>query len=290
MAFPLRDVRFTSRRGGGSDPTIFPRLLRDRSILPKVDIAIQYFETMLGRERRDFETEVLVHFFGDHKLARCMVACLARSYRFRSPPLAEVVTRGGLRRLSRAGIDSPRGLRFRVFDQVNDFGHGFLPGSEREAAFGRLETELALRPGELERLLDLDSEERAVLMRVGAEAKPADVVAQYNFGVLESLLRHAAWIQLRLSEATPETTAGIAQLCALNDFDAELQRVGGGLQVRLAGRQDALGVWARHGRRVARSLVQVLERGRATVVDGEAEVAIRDRRAQLRLTPEALDF
>jgi hypothetical protein len=62
------------------------------------------------------------------------------------------------------------------------------------------------------------------------------------------------------------------------------------LRLRLLGRQDALGVWARHGRKVARTVVQLLERARPLVVDGIATISIRDRRALLRLTPEALDL
>src|SRR6266496_2615932 len=98
MSFPIADVRWTVRRSDGGRQVLYPRLLRDRSVLPKIDITIQYFESMLGRPRRDFESEVLVHFFGDHKLARCMVACLARAYRFRSRELEAVVTASALRR------------------------------------------------------------------------------------------------------------------------------------------------------------------------------------------------
>jgi hypothetical protein len=139
MAFPLRDVRFVTRRSAEPEPVLHPRLLRDRSILPKIDIAIQYFESMLGRERREFESEVLVHFFGDHKFTRCMVACLARSYRFRSPRFDEVLSATAVRQLEAAEADSPRALRFRLYDHLSDFGHGFLPESGREATLGRLE-------------------------------------------------------------------------------------------------------------------------------------------------------
>ena len=51
MAFPLSDLRLTTRRSSDGGWTFYPRLLRDRSFVPKIDIAIQYFETMLGRER-----------------------------------------------------------------------------------------------------------------------------------------------------------------------------------------------------------------------------------------------
>src|SRR5437764_15082089 len=110
MAFPLKDVRLTTRRSASGELALYPRLLRDRSVLPKIDITVQYFESMLGRPRREFESEVLVHFFGDHKLARCMVACLARAYRFRSRDIGELVSPSGLDRLREAGIHSPREL------------------------------------------------------------------------------------------------------------------------------------------------------------------------------------
>ena len=55
-AFSLSDVRVTSRRSRGGDPILYPKLLRDSSILPKISIAIDYFESMLGRERRELDT------------------------------------------------------------------------------------------------------------------------------------------------------------------------------------------------------------------------------------------
>jgi predicted nuclease of restriction endonuclease-like RecB superfamily len=290
MAISIKDVRFTSRRSGSGPPTIYPRLLRDRSILPKVDIAIQYFESMVGRERREFEPEVLVHFFGDHKLARCVVACLARAYRYRSPEFEEIVTGKALERLERSGISAPRALRLGLYDRLNDFGHGFLYGRDRHVFLDRMEAQFGLRNGELERLLYLDAEEHAILTRIGSEPKPLDVVAQYNFGVLETLLRHAERIELDLAGWIPETANAARRLCSWNDVDAQVSQQGSMIRLRLVGRQDALGVWARHGRRVSRTVVQLLERARPLVVDGLATVALRDRRASLRLTPEVVDL
>ncbi|MGH2350288.1 MAG: hypothetical protein ACRDJN_01575, partial [Chloroflexota bacterium] len=172
MAFSLKDVRFTTRRTAGGDDagesvekTLHPRLVRDRSMLPKVAIAIQYFESMVGHERQELDTEVLVQFFGDHKLARCMVACLARSYRYRSPRFEDVVTRTALRRLQRAGLDSPKSLRFQLYDHLNGDANGFLRTMEREATYGTMEARYRLRQGDLERLLYLDADEHAVLAR-----------------------------------------------------------------------------------------------------------------------------
>jgi predicted nuclease of restriction endonuclease-like RecB superfamily len=296
MNLPLKDLRFTTRRNGGDPdaaPTVYPRLLRDRSVLPKVAIAVEYFESMLGRERRGLDPEVLVHFFGDHKLARCVVASMARSYRYRSPRLEEVVSRTALRRLQRQGLLTPKALRLSLYDQLNDQGDGFLRGTDRDSTLGRMETRLGLRRGELERLLYLDAEEHAVLVRDGPVPTPEDVVAQYNFAILSTLLRHAEHVDLMLV-ATAGSASGrvgaIRQLCAVNDVDAQLGATGRSLGLRLVGRQDALGLWSRHGRRLARTVTQVLERGQAEVVDGSASVVVRGRRLSLSLTDEVLDL
>jgi hypothetical protein len=58
----------------------------------------------------------------------------------------------------------------------------------------------------------------------------------------------------------------------------------------LRGRQDALGGWARHGRRLARGLLEVLDRARGLAPEAEAWVAVRGRRGLLRLGPEVLDM
>ena len=70
MPLAVKDVRFMTRRAGDGTPILYPRLLRDRAILASIDVALQYFETLLGSARRELDPEALVHFFGDYKVAR----------------------------------------------------------------------------------------------------------------------------------------------------------------------------------------------------------------------------
>jgi hypothetical protein len=246
------------------------------------------------------DAEVLVQFFGDHKLARCVVAALATSYRYRSPEFVEVCSRGALRRLERAGAASPKGLRANLYSRLNGedgAGDGFLRRADQAETYGAMERSFSLRGGQLEHLLYLDAAEHAVLTRTGPAPAPEDVVAHYNFGILETLLRHAPGIELTLTDggagagALSRLEAGVRAVAAGNEVDLTLQRRPGGTALlRLAGRSDALGSWARHGRRVARTVVQILERGRRSVLEGTALIVLRDRRAELRLTPEVLDL
>ncbi len=289
MAFPLKDVRFTVRRQAGADrPRLYPRLIRDRAALPKIAIAVEYFESMVGRERGDFDVEALVQLFGDHKVARCLVACLGRSYRFRRRAIGELVTPAAQRRLLRAGLDSPLALRLALFDRSNESGPGFLAGSVRDATYAAIERELGLRAGQLEALLSLDAPERAVLVCAGTPPRPEDVVAQYNAGVLETLLRHAERIDLTVEGPAAGAPAFLHRRCALRGIDARLEAGGATLRVALAGRQDSLGSWARHGRRLARLVMEVAQQGAPTRLNGTAVVALRDRRALLMLDEEAM--
>jgi hypothetical protein len=306
MSFPLKDVRYQTRRtkdeddsgGVAESRTLYPRLLRDRAVLPKVEIAVQYFESLEGRERREMDAEVLVQFFGDHKLARCVVAALATSYRYRSPDFPAVCSPSALRRLERAGAGTPKALRALLYGRLNGkdgSGDGFLRRADRPQTFATLERSYALRAGQLEHLLYLDADEHAILRRTGPPPSPLDVVAQYNFGILETLLRHAETVELLLTDAPgrpalANASAGLQALGQSNGVQVTLAAQGAGaLRARLSGRSDALGSWARHGRRVARTVVQALERGRGVVAEGSADVVLRDRRAVLRLTSEVLD-
>ena len=49
MALPIRDIRFSTRRVDGQ-ALLYPRLMRDRAILPKVGIYAGWMEHRGGRE------------------------------------------------------------------------------------------------------------------------------------------------------------------------------------------------------------------------------------------------
>src|SRR6187401_1951606 len=131
MPLSVKDVRFTTRRAGDGDPLLYPRLLKDRAILTSIDVSLQYFETMVGEQRRSLDPEALVHFFGDFKVARGMVASIGRTYRYRTPALSEIVSRTAWTRLLRAGLDRPGALRVLLWDAANADRAGFLDGERR---------------------------------------------------------------------------------------------------------------------------------------------------------------
>jgi hypothetical protein len=289
MTFPLKDLRLTSRREADGQRRLYPRLMRDRSVLPKIEIAVRYFESMVGRRRAELEPETLVHFFGDHKLARCAVACLGRAYRFREPTIAECVSRTAHRRLLRVGVDTPRALRLLLFDRVNAADGGFLDGETRQPRYETLERELGLRRGQLDQLLWLDAGGQAILTRVGPPPEPEDVAAQHNVGVLLSLLRYAERVELDLAPLTPAARDGVGRIAAVNGVGARLEEGRLGARLVIDGRQDALGTWARHGRRVARVVVELAERDPGLVRGGAVRLSLRERVGLVRLTSELLD-
>lgn len=289
MSFQLKDVRYTVRRAPNGDAVVYPRYLRDRSVLPQIDVAIQYFETLLGGERRELDPEALVQFFGDYKLARCIVASLGHAYRYRPRTVEEVVTRAAARKLKRSSLLGSKALRERLWDVANARCGGFLGRLERHDVHGELEATLALRAGELARLLYLDAAEHAILTRVGEAPTPLDVAAQYNLGLVLTLLRQAERVDLTFDRPAGGYAESVAELARVHAVDVDLAVENGGLRVGVRGRQDALGSWVRNGRRVARLVAQLVERTRPSIVLADAQLQVRGRHAKLRLTGEALD-
>ena len=288
MSLSAKDVRFTSRRAQDGDPQVYPRLLKDRAILTSIDVALQYFETMVGEQRRALDPEALVHFFGDYKVARGMVASIGRVYRYRTPPLSEVVSRTSWTRLLRAGIDQPSALRVLLWDAANADRAGFLDGERRRQVVSGMEARFSLRAGQLDRLVALDAPEHAVLGRLGQRPQPADVLAEYRRSIVAALLTHSERVELTLGRTAASRLDQIRQLAEVERVDADLVAEAGGGRGGVRGQVDAFGSLARQGRRVARFVARLLERCGSQIEDGAATVLIRGRRARLRLSGETL--
>src|SRR5690349_4271312 len=128
----LTDLRKTTRRASSGDGrTLHPHFLRDQSLAPRIERAIQYMESMLERPRRELDQEILMQLFGDHKLARCIVACLASTYRHRNRTFAEILPEATAQALSKQRITNASDLRLWLFRHVNVELPGFVGGKER---------------------------------------------------------------------------------------------------------------------------------------------------------------
>ena len=266
----LTDIRKTTRRSGKDGlRVIYPRFLRDASLAPRIEMAIRYMESMLGQPRRALDDEVIVQLFGDHKLARCLVACLGVSYRHRPRALGEVLPPEQLAALTEQGISSASELRLWLFRRVNRELAGFAGGEERAGFLAAAERELGLDTGRLDALIALDAPEQAILVRFGPKPAAEDVIVRYNYAVTAAVLAQAQQVRINLTRALPAREA--EAVCALAD------RVGvslnlGGRELVLHGRQDALESWVRHGAKLARLLAMLLLAG-LPARSGEALVA-----------------
>jgi hypothetical protein len=250
----LGDLRKTTRRTGDSGlRTVYPRFLRDRSLAPRIDLAIKYLESMLGRRRRDLDAEVMVQLFGDHKLARCIVACLGESYRYRVPAFAELFTPAQCAALAKRGIEDASGLRLWLYRRVNAELPGFAGTAER-AQFLRAAAEtLTIAPDALETLLTLDTPANAILFRDGTRPGSDDTIARFNYATTAALLANASIVRVSLARVSPAAET-ILQICRLAGVHGDLTA----RELVLHGQQDALNTWARHGARLVRLLSALL--------------------------------
>jgi hypothetical protein len=282
----LTDIRKTTRRASpGSGRTLHPHFLRDKSLAPRIDMAIQYLESMLERPRRELDQEIIVQLFGDHKLARCIVACLAAAYRHRCRTFAEVLPAAKVQALKGLGITNPSELRLWLFRHVNEALPGFVGSAERAPFLNQAGALLDLEIEEIETLITLDSPEHAILTRSGPKPTAADIITRFNYSVVAAILANAPIVSISLAK-TPPHAETIHELCSSASIQAELV----GHKLVLHGRQDALEGWTRHGARLVRLLVSLMACG-LPAQSGEAIIAAPGgEQWYWRLTPEIFGY
>ncbi|MCC6790789.1 MAG: DUF790 family protein [Thermomicrobiales bacterium] len=271
MAFRRQDIPKTTRKPEGGGPRrIYPRDLRDRSILPKVDLAIDYLDGMIGRKRGELSPDMLLDLFGDPKLARCLLACMNEHYVYRTSSFDDAIGPESAAALLNWGICTPADLRGHLYLAANAGRGGFIAAGEREAFFAETGDALGLSGLQVEALIHLDAERNAILTRIGPRPNARDVVARYNVQLTLSTLRHASTITLDLPGLAGHA---IDAVCARHEVVHHCLQDG---TIQLAGRKSAMGTWSGFGARLARCAVHLLVLS-PTSPSGEARVHFGDQ-------------
>jgi hypothetical protein len=271
MAFRRQDIPKTTRKPEEGGPRrIYPRFLRDRTILPKVDLAVDYLDGMVGRRRGDLSPDMLLELFGDPKLARCLLACMGEHYVYRTPEITNLIGEDAATALLKWDIGTPAELRGYLYLAANATRNGFVSDEDRQAFFAETGEVLGLSAAQVEELIHLDAERNALLIRIGPRPRAEDVVARYNVMLTLSVLRHASAIALDLPSLPIATVSAV---CARHDVPVFTLESG---LVRLSGRRSAVGTWSGFGARLARCAFHLLLLSPKTP-SGEARVHFGDQ-------------
>ncbi len=286
MAFRLADVKKTVRSRSDGQRYIHPRLLEPSAVAAQVSLALAYFASRLGRARHDVDPEMLVRFFGDPKVARGLVACLAATYHWRTQEFAEVLDERALSELAGRGLRTPVDLRLHLFDAVNaGNAGGYVPAAtpeQREECLRPLAHDLGLTSAKLDQLVALDAPENAVLVRVGLVPSPEHVAALYNYQVLDAVLRNSVSVELERVDAAGRVALEAA--CAAVDLPLAWR----GNTAWLHNRADAFGSYARSGLRLTRALYLAAATAPALLTRGMAQVHVAGKAALYALDRHTL--
>jgi hypothetical protein len=133
MAFSSGDFKKTTRKGSDGRQ-LYPYQIKDGRYTASIAYAVAYYERMVGRRRGEFEADTLLEFFGEPRLARGLVACLARTYAWRTQTFAEALGEDAARALRAAEVYTPTDLRARWYGLANGRYNGFILPSERPEA------------------------------------------------------------------------------------------------------------------------------------------------------------
>lgn len=224
MTFALSDIKKTVTRNCEIRP-----YFATSALAGKVELAVEYFEAMVGRPKRDFVFNALVKIFGDYRIARCFMRCLLSSsgYFYENKRFLDVIGPEKAKLLCEKGLSSPQELRLFLYDRVNAECGGYLPSSKRDQFLEGAARGISLSgAGELSGLLDLDAEENAILRRNGERPIPDAIIRLFNRNVLSALLSHSSSIVLKFGKLTGSAMRKIYFLCKLNygvacDFEKE---------------------------------------------------------------------
>ncbi len=289
MSFSLSDFKKTSRTTGNKR-VLYPHQLRDQRYLAAISYAIDYFERMVGRQRKEMQAETLLEFFGDPKLARGIIACLGRTYVWQQPAVSELVDATTFDALRRLDLDQPMAARAYLYRYVNARLDGFLPGVGRSTALEALCEDLPIDRQTFEQLLTLDAAENAVLIKVAGTPTARDIVALYNYHSLETALRYTSSLTLTLKGpiwSVVRTAHNVSQRYGLRytiDHGAG-GLFAGSMTLTWTGKRDALGGYGRHGQRVVRALLRLLAAHPDAPLEGEAIVHLAGKVYSFPLNP-----
>jgi predicted nuclease of restriction endonuclease-like RecB superfamily len=277
MAFRRQDIPKTTRRGKEGEPRrIYPRYLRDASYLPKIELAIGYLDGMVGKKRGDLSPDTVLDLFGDPKLARCVLSCLADTYRYRTPEFAEVVGEVAALRLAGWDLLTATDVRDLVYRTLNEQRQGVIEPAERALFLNGVGETLGVDEDALDQLLHLDAERNAILVRTGERPRAEDVAARYNAMLTFSVFRQASTIELELPGVPGTTVEAVCTRWGVS------HRRSGSDAWRLSGRKDAHDSWARFGIKLARCAVHLIALAPETP-GGLATVHLGDQTARFVL-------
>ncbi len=297
MAFKRSDFKKTTRKSNGTRQ-IYPYQIRDSRYTAAIGYAIAYYERMIGCRRAEFESDTLLEFFGDPRLARGLVACLGRTYVWRTRTFSEVFGNETAQALRKAGIATAIDMRTRLYGLANGRYGGCILPHERVEALEYLCERLAgescrITSAQIEQALTLDAEDERVLVKYGATPTPEQIIALYNYHSIETALCHAEWVRLHLHGpiwSIIRSAHNLARRYRLRYQVGELPRTlfDQELDLTFPGGRDGLGSWTRTGRRVVRALLRLLATHPDSLTEGEALVHIGGQPARLRLDERAL--
>ncbi|MBC8162687.1 MAG: DUF790 family protein, partial [Roseiflexaceae bacterium] len=317
MAFKSTEFKKTTRKSG-DDRMLYPYQIRDDRYTAAIGYAVAYYERMVGKRRSAFEADTLLEFFGDAKLARGLVACLARTYAWRQQTFAELFGVATADQLLRAGIRTPADMRSRLYGLANGRYDGFILPHQRAEAVACLcsrlactaeDAEHALQPSEnpvpaavnapmltheqFEQGLILDSEDQQVLVKIGLTPQADEVVARYNYHAIETALCHTDQLRLRLRGPIWNIVRSVHNLARRYKLRYKIGSVRSlfddSVELVLFGQKDAMGSWLRAGRRVVRALLRLLAAHPDSLASGEALVHLGSQTLLFRLDERVLD-
>ncbi len=161
---------------------------------------IDFFETNIMKLRRSIDLDEPLLWAPDNRIVRALLATLmGRFYTFTPQQIEDLLDEKQLQELRRRGIATLEDFRLWYWQFIQDKYGGYILRDMYNEAIAQVAGILKIVPEKVKQLLFAHREEQMILHRNNGKPSAADLIGNYNYEVLETLLYNSDTVKLAIS-------------------------------------------------------------------------------------------
>ncbi|MDO8055708.1 MAG: DUF790 family protein, partial [Candidatus Hermodarchaeota archaeon] len=253
---------------------------------------INHLEANVTKPQNLMDFDAPLTWAPDNRIVRALIATLFRQYYSFTPlDIREILSESQLTQVRRQGIASLEDFRLWFWQYVQNYNNGFFPRNKRLEVQNNIAQHLGIDPGLVEPLLNAHREENTILHRNNGSPSPKDLIAAYNYEVLETLLYNSDSVTLKLAGVSLGATArSLLKYTKRYGVLVELQSSNDLLQATISGPRLFFGRATSFGWNIAQVITHLLQEAPSLgihIKDISIDVILRHRQYKVTLAEDA---
>jgi len=254
---------------------------------------INHLEAHVTKPQNSMDFDAPLSWAPDNRIVRALLTTLFRRYYSFTPlNIGEILAKSHFSQVRRQGIASLEDFRLWFWQYVQNHHHGFFPRKQRSDVQNNAAQQLGINPSIIEPLLNAHREENTILHRNNGAPSSRELIAAYNYEVLETLLYNSDSVILGLVGASLGTTArSLLKYTKRYGVLVDLQSSNALLRATISGPRLFFGRATSFGWNIAQVITHLLRDAPSLEIhikDISIDVVLRDRQYKVTLAEDTL--